>query len=90
MKLIEANQREIQQSKRDIVEVNKSVKLKASQEEVEKCVRKVEFETAIVTTNLEIQTKTDIPFTEALQSHVQVGLHNSIMSFSVFIVISVY
>jgi hypothetical protein len=72
MKLIDNNQREIQQSKKEIIDVNRVVKQKASQEDVEKCVLREEFENSIVTTNLEIQTKTDIPFTEALQSHIQV------------------
>ncbi len=70
--LISVNEKETNINKKDILALNKSLKLKANQDEVAQCLKKSEFEEAIVATNLEIQSKTDIPFTEALQCHIQV------------------
>lgn len=72
LQLISVNEKETNINKNDILALNKSLKLKANQDEVAHCLKKSEFEEAIVATNLEIQSKTDIPFTEALQSHIQV------------------
>ncbi len=66
------NEKETNINKNDILALNKSLKLKANHDDVIQCLRRSEFEEAIVATNLEIQSKTDIPFTEALQSHIQV------------------
>jgi nitrogen fixation/metabolism regulation signal transduction histidine kinase len=68
---IEANRQDIEGNRAYIESVETSLQTKASQTDVDRCVTLTAFERAITNTNREMLQKTDNPFTEALQGHVQ-------------------
>ena len=71
LQVIENTQYRIEATKHDLADLKSVVALKAFQAEVDQCVKRKEFELAITSTNEEVQTKTDLPFSEAMQVHLQ-------------------
>lgn len=72
LQVIEHTQHRIEATKVDVSELKGVVSTKAFQSEVDLCLKKKVFEAAITATNQEIQTKTDLPYAEAMQEHLQV------------------